>query len=129
MSSRRNQFRKPAIKPNNIILFKRRSMLVNFSQVLKDSDGDNLQLDAASPALTLKEISKLAIKAVLQEDAQLSHAEKLIWARLSETITKSDTEPVNVDSTQVGKLKDRVGKVFPAIQVAYAIEVAFEGTV
>ena len=103
-------------------------MLVDFSQVLKDSEGANLQLDANSPALTLGELSKLAIKAVLQDDANLSHTEKLTWARLSATIEKA-TEPTSVDSAQVAKLKERIGKVFPAIQVAYAIEFAFEGVV
>ena len=104
-------------------------MLINFSQVLKDSEGENLQLDKDSPALTLKEISKLSIKAVLQEDQNLSYSEKLDWARLSEQISKSGTEPISVDSARVAKLKERISKVFPAIQVAFSIEFAFEGTV
>ena len=104
-------------------------MLVNFSQVLKDSEGENLQLDANSPALTLKEISKLAIKAVLQEDQNMSHTEKLDWARLGEQIAKSGEEAVNVDSAKLSKLKERICRVFPAISVAYAVELAIEGVV
>ena len=104
-------------------------MLINFSQILKDAEGENLQLDANSPALTLKEISKLAIKAVLQDDQSMSHTDKLDWARLSEVISKSADEPVNVDSAKVAKLKERICKVVPAIMVAYAIEMAFEGTI
>ena len=103
-------------------------MLINFSQVLKDSEGENLQLDSNSPALTLKEISKLAIKAVLQDDQSMSHAEKLDWARLSEVIAKSAEEPISVDSAKVAKLKERICKVFPAIMVSYAVEIAIEGT-
>ena len=103
-------------------------MLINFSQILKDPDGENLQLDANSPALTLKEISKLAIKAVLQDDQKLSHAEKIDWSRMYEQISKSDETPINIDSAKVAKLKDRITTVFPAIFVASAIELAFEGT-
>ena len=115
-------------KPIDLRIFKRSYMLVNFSQVLKDPDGDDLKLDANSPALTLKEISKLSIKAVLPDDSQLSYAEKLDWARLSELISKSNEEPINVDSAKVAKLKERISKVFPSIGVAYSIEVALEGT-
>ena len=128
MSGRRSKPRKPPTK-NNIFLFKRSYMLVNFSQVLKDSEGENLQLDANSPALTLKEISKLAIKAVLQDDQNMAHSEKLDWARLGEVIAKSGDEPVNVDSAKMSKLKERICRVFPAISVAYAVELAIEGTV
>jgi len=101
-------------------------MLINFSQVLKDSEGDNLQLDKDSPALTLKEISKLSIKAVLQDDAALDYKAKIEWARLSESISKSGEEPINIATDQVARLKDRICKVFPAIMVAYAVEVAIE---
>lgn len=104
-------------------------MLVNFSQVLKDPDGGELKLDATSSALTLKEISKLSIKAVLPDDSQISYADKLNWARLSDQISKSGDEPINVDSAKVAQLKERISKVFPSIGVVYSIEVALEGTI
>ena len=114
--------------PVKIQLFKRSFMQINFSQTLQDTAGQNLQLDKDSPALTLKEISTLAIKAVIQDDQNLSYKDKLEWSRLSEQIAKSGDTPINVDSAMASKLKERITKVFPAIMVAAAVELAVEGS-
>lgn len=114
--------------PINMPLFKGAKLLINFSQVLKDPDGEDLKLDQNSPSLTLKEISKLAIKAVLQDDQKLSHAQKIELSRLYEQISKSDETPINIDSAKVAQLKERITTVFPAVFVSYSVEIAFEGS-